>query len=294
MLVSPSWYAVLDRFMNTKLPQEDETDAESGPLFGAEAPLIKPEELPTWILHEDSELLVFNKPGWVICHPSKNGPWSSLIGAAREYTKLETLHLVARLDRETSGLVLIAKTQPMARKLQMSFEQRMVEKYYFAILEGEMTRTTEVSRAIGPAQGSPVAVKQEVKKDYSGQKAQTTFVPMLTKNGHTLARIQPHTGRKHQIRVHAQWLGFPVVGDKLYGKDETLYLEFAEKGWTERHARELALPRQALHAGALVFLSERLPSYRAPLTEDLYGYAQNMFNLDRQSIDALLKVPTPL
>lgn len=273
---------------------DDDCESDSAPHFGAEAPLIKPEELPTWILHEDGDLLVFNKPGWVICHPSKNGPWSSLIGATREYTGLETLHLVARLDRETSGLILIAKTQPMARKLQMSFEQRMVEKYYFAVLEGEMTRTTEVSRAIGPAQGSPVAVKQEVKKDYTGQKAQTTFVPLLTKNGHTLARVQPHTGRKHQIRVHAQWLGYPVVGDKLYGKDETLYLDFAEKGWTERHTQELALPRQALHAGALVFLSERLPSFRAPLTEDLAQYAQRLFELGREELEGMLRVPVPL
>lgn len=284
---------MLGLFMKNFSTSDDESEVENGPHFGTEAPLINPAELPTWILHEDSDLIVFNKPGWVICHPSKNGPWSSLIGAAREYTGLETLHLVARLDRETSGLVLIAKTPQMARKLQMSFEQRMVEKYYFAVLEGEMKRTTEVSRAIGPAQGSPVAVKQEVKKDYSGQKAQTTFVPLLAKNGYTLARVQPHTGRKHQIRVHAQWLGFPVLGDKLYGKDETLYLEFAEKGWTERHSRELALPRQALHAGALVFLSERIPSYRAPLTEDLYECVQKLFELDRGSIDALLKVPVP-
>ena len=69
----------------------------------AQAPLVDLDEMAQWILHETDDLLVFNKPGWLVCHPSKNGPLSSLVGAAREYTGLEKLHLVARLDRERAG-----------------------------------------------------------------------------------------------------------------------------------------------------------------------------------------------
>eukprot|EP01043_Picozoa_sp_COSAG02_P008643 COSAG02_NODE_281_length_25776_cov_37.797998_1_plen_137_part_10 len=76
--------------------------------------------LPTWILRNDDDLLVINKPGWLVCHPSKNGSLSSLVGAVREYTGLEKLHLVARLDRETSGLVVFAKRPAVAREYQMA------------------------------------------------------------------------------------------------------------------------------------------------------------------------------
>src|SRR5258708_4691465 len=71
--------------------------------------MIAPEELRSWIVHEDARLLVVSKPGDVVCHPSKDGPWSSLVGAAREHTQLPTMHLVFRLDRETSGIVVLAK-----------------------------------------------------------------------------------------------------------------------------------------------------------------------------------------
>ncbi len=258
-------------------------------IFGPEEPpLISLETLPSWIIYEDADLLVLNKPGWVVCHPSKNGPLSSLVGAARLYTGLPSLHLVARLDRETSGIVLLGKTIHLARKMQISFEQRMVEKTYLAILHGELSHPLEVSRPIGPDPNSAVAVKQKVVRDGSGRKAQTTFLPLYRKNGYTLCQVKPHTGRKHQIRVHAQWMGFPVVGDKLYGADETFYLEFAEKGFTARLQAALPLPRQALHAWRIDFLSETLPGFCAPLWPDLHNFLQQKMDLDE---DAWARLP---
>lgn len=263
-------------------------------IFGAAPPLIPLEALPSWIIHEDDDLLVFNKPGWVVCHPSKNGPLSSLVGASRLYTGLPSLHLVARLDRETSGIVILGKTLRLARKMQMSFEQRMVEKIYLAILHGELAGPMEVSRPLGPDTNSPVAVKQMVVRDFSGQKAQTTFLPLHRKNGYTLCQVKPHTGRKHQIRVHAQWMGFPVVGDKLYGADETLYLEFAEKGFTSRLQAALPLPRQALHAWQIHFLSETLPGFRAPLWPDMKNFLQERMDLDDATWASLPIHSTPV
>lgn len=77
--------------------------------YGEEAPLVDMAVFSDWIVQEDENLLIINKPGWLVCHPSKNGPLSSLVGVVREYTGAEKLHLVARLDRETSGLIIFAK-----------------------------------------------------------------------------------------------------------------------------------------------------------------------------------------
>src|SRR5271154_6902111 len=106
--------------------------------------IIAPAELESWILHEDERLLVVDKPGDVVCHPSKHGPWSSLVGAAREHAGLETIHLVFRLDRETSGVVVLAKDPGMASRLQKAVQDRRVGKAYLAILTGEMAGAATV------------------------------------------------------------------------------------------------------------------------------------------------------
>jgi len=239
-------------------------------IYGAEPPLLTAEEVRSWVLHEDADLLVFNKPGWVVCHPSKRGPFSSLVGAAREVFAMDKIHLVARLDRETSGLVLLARNPRTARALQMALSDRRVAKSYVAILEGALQDRREVSVAIGPDADSPVAVKQKVAGRGEGQKAQTTFRPLEIRGGYTLVDVVPHTGRKHQIRLHAQSIGHAVAGDKLYGPDELLYLEFVEKGWTSRHEAVLPLRRQALHAARMTFELETGDlSFEAPLPDDL-------------------------
>jgi 23S rRNA pseudouridine1911/1915/1917 synthase len=222
------------------------------------------------VLVANDDVVVLNKPGWVVCHPSKDGPFSSLVGAAREVLGLERVHLVSRLDRETSGLVVLARHREMARRLQMAIAGRRVRKHYLAILEGHLPARLEVSQPIGPDESSAVAVKQAVHASNGSQKAQTTFTPQAWRGGRTLAAVVPHTGRKHQIRVHAQWAGFPVAGDKLYGPDPALYLEFIAHGWTDRHAATLPLQRQALHSARLVFeLEEGDLTWEAPLADDL-------------------------
>lgn len=238
--------------------------------FGPEPPLLTERQLRSWILLENDDVLVFNKPGWVVTHPSKNGPFSSLVGAAREVFDLAKIHLVARLDRETSGLVILAKSPRVARSLQMALAERRVEKSYLAILEGNLAERREVSEAIGPDPDSGVHVKQRIAGRRVGQKAQTTFRPLEQRRGYSLVEVTPHTGRKHQIRVHAQAIGHPVAGDKLYGPDETLYLEFVERGWTARHAAVLPLQRQALHAARMTFQLETEDlTFEAPLPGDM-------------------------
>ncbi|MBI4623752.1 MAG: RluA family pseudouridine synthase [Verrucomicrobia bacterium] len=211
--------------------------------------MIVPAEVPAWIVYEDARLLVVNKPGDVVCHPSKAGPWSSLVGAVREYARLPTVHLVFRLDRETSGIVVLAKDAQMAGRLQIAMQKRKVGKVYLAVLTGELPAAVTVNQPLGDDIASPVFVKSAVAPD--GQAAVTHFTPLKCGGGFTRARIVTETGRKHQIRAHAQWLGYPIVGDKIYGPDARLYLDFIDHGWTDALAGRLLLPRQALHCAEI-------------------------------------------
>ncbi len=247
------------------------------PVFGPDADLISPDELPEWVLVNDDDVLAIDKPGWVVCHQSKNGPWSSLVGACREWTGLETLHLIARLDRETSGVILMAKHRAAARKLQMAFQERTVEKIYHAILEGELTEAVSVDQRLAKDLESPVAAKVCVRKSNSSQRAITHFAPIAHGGGYTLVRITLETGRKHQIRAHAEWLEHRVAGDKIYGPDDTLFLEFIEHGWTDRLQTALPLRRQALHCTALTFDDGQ--TFRAPLAWDLAQFARERMGL---------------
>jgi 23S rRNA pseudouridine1911/1915/1917 synthase len=206
---------------------------------------IEARELESWIIHEDGRLLVVNKPGDVVCHPSKHGPWSSLVGAARERCGLPTMHLVFRLDRETSGVVILAKDPATASRLQRAMQARRVGKAYLAILTGEMRAPVRVDQPLGDDTASPVFMKSAVCA--GGQPSVTLFEPLSSAHGFTLARVVTETGRKHQIRAHAQWLGHCIVGDKIYGPDARLYLEFIDRGWGPGLEERLLLARQALH-----------------------------------------------
>ena len=235
---------------------------------------ISPEEMRTWILFEDERLFVLNKPGDIVCHPSKDGPWSSLVGAAREYLGLPTVHLIFRLDRETSGVVVLAKDAATGRSLQMAAQEHRYRKIYHAILTGELAAETMVDQPLGPDFSGPVSVKSCVVPAGQGQKAITRYMPLASRTGFTLVRVEPETGRKHQIRAHAQWLGHSLVGDKIYGPDQLLFLEFIETGWTPALAEKLLLPRQALHCTEIdLTLARETHIFRAPLPADLREFA---------------------
>lgn len=239
--------------------------------------LINPDELRAWLVHEDADVVVVNKPGDVVCHPSKAGPWSSLAGAVRTELGLASAHLVFRLDRETSGVVVMAKTAAMASRLQKAMQERRVGKVYWAILTGELREKVTVNQPLGDDTASPVFIKTTVRAD--GSPAVTHFEPTQVASGFTLARVVTETGRKHQIRAHAHWLGFPLVGDKIYGPDDRLYLEFIDQGWNETLAAKLLLPRQALHCAEIDLRAAGAAQiFSAPLAEDLrvFGFSRGL------------------
>ena len=229
------------------------------------------------IIHEDADLLVVHKPADLVCHPTKGDEYSSLVSRARIYLAAApakdpageasaggaalTPHLINRLDRETSGLVLIAKNPAAARELGKVWETRAVQKEYLAIVHGHVTTDRGIiEAALGRDETSRVAIQDCVRAD--GRPARTEFavekrffaaagagsaVPC------SLLRLHPLTGRKHQIRIHLAHLGHPIVGDKIYGGDPDLYLALVEHRLTEAQRVRLMLPQHALHASRLRF-----------------------------------------
>lgn len=208
------------------------------------------------VLHEDDHLLVVSKPAGLVCHPTKGDVYSSLISRLRLHRGEGVVRLVNRLDRETSGVTVAAKTAEAAGELGSLFEHRRVRKAYEAIVHGHPSDPCGVVDApLGRAEGSPVAIQDAVRPDGApsitrwrvGQRFEREGLPFA------VVHLEPETGRKHQIRIHLAHLGHPIVGDKLYGGDPGCYLRLVEGRLGEEDRRRLRLPFQALHAGTLAF-----------------------------------------
>jgi 23S rRNA pseudouridine1911/1915/1917 synthase len=210
------------------------------------------------VIFEDAELLVINKPAGLVCHPTKTDEYSSLISRVRLYLgKAARPHLVNRLDRETSGVTIVAKTDEAALELRRIWETRQVQKQYLAIVHGHVKNDRGLIEArLGKDERSRVAIKDCVRED--GAEARTRYE--IVKRFHhppsgsfTLLRVNLETGRKHQIRIHLEHMGHPIVGDKLYGGDEDLYLALVENRLTPEQRNRLMVPHHALHASWVKF-----------------------------------------
>jgi 23S rRNA pseudouridine1911/1915/1917 synthase len=238
------------------------------------------------VVFEDADLLVLNKPAGLVCHPTKTDEYSSLVGRIRLYLNASAMgatgdalqeaaageshnrglasaamnlswHLVNRLDRETSGLVLVAKNDLAAREIRRIWENRAVEKVYLAIVHGwPGSDSGTVDTPLGKDVRSKVAIKDCVRPD--GAAALTRYT-VRQRFEHpaagrlSLLDVRPETGRKHQIRIHLAHAGHPILGDKLYGKDEGCYLAFVESRLAPEQRKLLVLENHALHARAVRF-----------------------------------------
>jgi 23S rRNA pseudouridine1911/1915/1917 synthase len=210
------------------------------------------------VIHENDHLLVINKPAGLVCHPTKGDEYSSLISRVRLYLRSDaTAHLINRLDRETSGIVIVVKTDEAALELRRLWEGREVEKEYLAIVHGHPAFERQlVSVPIGKDLKSEVAIKGTVTETGAASETDVIVMRRFERAGElfSLVRALPRTGRKHQIRIHLSHIGHPIVGDKLYGGDEGRYLRFVNYNLTEEDRRALILENHALHAESLNFV----------------------------------------
>lgn len=240
---------------------------------------------PPAVIYEHRDFLIVNKPPGQPTHPSKPNHGHTLWHDLRHLLAFELVNsgqisIITRLDRETSGLVLAAKNKVGARHLGKLMERHRIEKTYQALVHGWPDWETDECHGpiirqgeIGP---SKIWLKRVVHP--SGVPAHTHF-RVLTKwrdaqdQKFSLLEARPVTGRTHQIRVHLAHLGWPIVGDKIYGPDEACYLEFIETGWSPRLQRLLRLPRHALHASRLQIKDLKVDVH-APASRDLLDFIQ--------------------
>src|ERR1051326_2624111 len=228
----------------------------------------QPQEMPLEILYEDELLLVLNKEPGLVVHPAAGHEDKTLVNALLHHCAgqlsgiggMARPGIVHRLDKETSGCLVVAKTDEAHVALSAQFAMRKVEKVYETIVCGELQRDSgEIKAAIArhPSHRKRMAVETE-----GGRAARTSYHVLERLRGATLVEALLHTGRTHQIRVHFQFLGFPVVGDRTYGNRQNQRL-------TELTGYDA--PRQLLHAARLSFTHPRTGrrmSFHAKRPED--------------------------
>jgi len=237
-----------------------------------------PENIPLEILYQDEFLAVINKPYNMVVHPAK-GHWSgTLVNALRfHFPQLSGINgdyragIVHRLDRDTSGAILIAKEERTHRDMSMAFEKRKVFKEYLTIVNGSLDRDSDyVEARIGPHPHDRLKMMTGHDEAF-GRDALSYYEVEERYQGYTLVRVQPRTGRTHQIRLHMGHIGHTVLADKTYsGRDRiTLGDITGDKGAA---GKEILLERQALHAYRLRFTHPRkdqVIAIEAPIPPDM-------------------------
>ncbi len=216
------------------------------------------------VVYEDETLLAISKPAPLPVHAIGAYFENTLMHLLRrDRAEAQNFNLVHRLDSETSGLILLAKDKKVLKALQKQWESGEVQKTYLAIVFGKFEPIKRrVDQPIGPLKESRIRMKLGINQencrpsitDFECLKfkpSRTNFE--IDKGGFSLVAAKPLTGRTHQIRVHLEASGFPIVGDKLYSGGEETFLHFIDKGWDDWLKEKVLLPRQALHAFKIEF-----------------------------------------
>jgi 23S rRNA pseudouridine1911/1915/1917 synthase len=246
----------------------------------------QPEAIPLDILYEDEHLAVINKPAGMVVHPSR-GHWAGTLVSALSFhfgSDLSSVRgparpgVVHRLDRDTTGAILVAKNDFIHGKLAMLFENRQIQKEYFAVVLGKVYLDRDMVDA-------PIGLHPKVKEkmriapaaDSEAKSAQTFYEVIQRYEKMTAVRCFPKTGRTHQIRVHLSHIGYPVLCDRIYGGRKAVTLEELTGkipfSLTEEHFNgTVLLNRQALHAHRLTFVhpvTEENLEIVAPIPPDI-------------------------
>ncbi len=227
---------------------------------------IVPEPIPIRVLYEDEDLIAVDKDPGLIVHPARGNAHGTLVNAVAWHAE----HLSAvggpwrpgvvhRLDRDTSGVIVLAKNDRAHLRLARQWEERTVEKEYLAVVEGVPDLDADV---IDQPLGKDRRVRERyaVRRDGTGRAARSHWEVEERFDGFALVRVRPTTGRTHQIRIHLAHIGHRIVADRQYGSRDKLTLQDLARGRAEEDA--VLLDRQALHASRLAL---RHPRTRAPL-----------------------------
>jgi 23S rRNA pseudouridine1911/1915/1917 synthase len=232
------------------------------------------------VLFEDASVMVIDKPAGLPMHTTAKFWRNTLVALLRELYPDEQMEIAHRIDRETSGVLLIARDRAVASFLTRAFARRAVEKTYLALVKGHPPDEGRIDMPLrlldtksrvmmGPARGAE-----------PGLAAQTQFRVLRRLPGHALCEARPLTGRQHQIRVHFAAIGHPIVGDKLYGAGEALFMRACEEPLSpELLACFDGLARHALHAHRLTFphpVGKHPVTIESPLPADLVGYIDGL------------------
>ncbi|WP_437221712.1 RluA family pseudouridine synthase [Planctomicrobium sp. SH661] len=239
---------------------------------------LAPENLPIEVLYEDDAIAVINKPADMVTHPGKANYTGTLAAAVQyHFNQLSDVAgqlrpgIVHRLDRDTTGVIIIAKDNQVHNRLSRQFEQREVEKEYRAIVRGKLERDEDIIRThmkVHPKAHEKMIICQP---DEKSREAITHYRVLQRFRGYAEVQLLPHTGRTHQLRVHLQSLKAPCVADRLYAGHDKLFLsELAGK--SVEPGEEPLIARQGLHAFRLKIrhpVTEEWMEFKAPIPEDM-------------------------
>jgi len=244
---------------------------------------IPPEDIPLNIIYEDSDLIILNKPPDMIVHPARGNTHGTLVNALVFHCdKLSSglgefrPGIVHRLDKNTTGVMVVTKNDIAQWKVAKQFERRQVKKSYLAIVHGTPELTADRVKA-------PLGIHPKIREKYAirpeiGKEAITFYEVVESFRGFSLLKLTPQTGRTHQIRVHLSYIKHPIVADDMYG-GRLIYpwqLQDAEPA-----PQDPAINRVALHASTLEFkhpTTEKIVKFEAPLPEDM----QNLLDMLRK------------
>jgi len=274
------------------------------------------------VIYEDEALLVINKPGNLPVHPAGSYYFHTLLihlrtkGFTQEPKETQQYYLPHRIDKETSGIIVLCKTPEHCANLTHQFASRVPKKRYLAICYGKFNETSfNVNSPMKRAVNSKIRLKMQITNhdDNDALSAQTDFKVLSAGNHFSLVECFPKTGRQHQIRVHLESIGHPIVGDKLYSLPESeavLFYEIPQEKYQLKDKdnpyvlaprmvkpqihKKLILQRQALHASEIEFkhpISGETVKFKADLADDLKKHLQKAEGL---SNDHLLDSQTPL
>ncbi len=250
------------------LAEGDQVTLEPPPPVAA---AVEPENIPLHVLHEDAEVLVLNKPAGLVVHPAAGHTDGTLVNALLHHCKdLAGIGgelrpgIVHRLDKDTSGVMVVAKTEQAMHSLSRQFKDRQVQKWYTALIRGHIVPETGVIETLigrNPHQRKKMSARVQ-----AGRLARTRYATLETFADAALVEVIIETGRTHQIRVHMAHLGHPILGDREYGRARVL-------------PGDIHVERQMLHATRLAFAHPALGEimeFNAPLPDDMRALIQQL------------------